>query len=80
MVRFNFISGFGPDCFLDNVEILEAPANDIGISLAEMPSASTGCTMDSSLALITINNYGTSNQVNFDVMYDLNGTVVTECS
>ena len=22
MVRFNFISGFGPDCFLDNVEIL----------------------------------------------------------
>ncbi len=78
MIRFNFISGFGPDCFLDNVEILEAPANDIGISLAEMPSASTGCTMDSSLALITINNYGTSNQVNFDVMYDLNGTIVTE--
>ena len=34
--------------------------------------------MDSSLALITINNYGTSNQVNFDVMYDLNGTIVTE--
>ena len=34
MVRFNFISGFGPDCFLDNVEILETYTNDIGISLA----------------------------------------------
>ena len=77
MVRFNFASGYGPDCFIDNVEILRLP-NDIGISLAEMPSASTGWKMDSSLAIVTINNYGTSNQVNFDVMYDLNGNVVTK--
>ena len=78
MIRFNFASGYGPDCFIDNVQILEAPANDIGVFLAEMPSASTGCTMDSSLAIVTINNYGTANQVNFDVMYDLNGNIVTE--
>lgn len=25
LIRFNFVSGYGPDCFLDNVQIREAP-------------------------------------------------------
>ena len=77
-IRFNFVSGFGPDCFIDNVEIKEAPQNDIGIVVASLPTASTGCEVDSSLVTVTIFNFGYLPQSSFNIQYSLNGTPFVE--
>jgi hypothetical protein len=77
-IRFNFMSGFGPDCFIDNVEIKEAPQNDVGVVVADLPSASTGCEVDSSFVTATIFNFGYLSQTGFNVQYSLNGTPTIE--
>jgi hypothetical protein len=77
-IRFNFASGYGPDCFIDNVEIKEAPQNDIGVVVANLPTASTGCEVDSSLVTATIFNFGYLPQSGFNVQYSLNGTPFVE--
>ena len=77
-IRFNFASGWGPDCFIDNVEIKEAPQNDIGIVVANLPSATTGCEVDSSYVEVTVFNYGYLPQSGFNVEYNLNGSPLTE--
>ena len=77
-IRFNFASGYGPDCFIDNVEIKEAPQNDVGIVVANLPTASTGCEVDSSIVTATIFNFGYLPQTGFNVQYSLNGTPYVE--
>ena len=77
-IRFNFLSGYGPDCFIDNVEIKEAPQNDVGVVVANLPTASTGCEVDSSLVTATIFNFGYLAQTGFNVQYSLNGTPTVE--
>ena len=77
-IRFNFMSGFGPDCFIDNVEIKEAPQNDVGVVVANLPTASTGCEVDSSVVTATIFNFGYLSQTGFNVQYSLNGTPTVE--
>ncbi|MGY8866827.1 MAG: choice-of-anchor J domain-containing protein, partial [Methylophagaceae bacterium] len=77
-IRFNFASGYGPDCFIDNLEIKEAPQNDIGVVVANLPSASTGCEVDSSVVTATIFNFGYLPQSGFNIQYSLNGTPFVE--
>jgi len=77
-IRFNFMSGYGPDCFIDNVEIKEAPQNDLGIVVANLPDATTGCEVDSSVVTATIFNFGYLAQTGFNVQYSLNGTPTVE--
>jgi len=72
IIRFNFISGYGPYCFIDNVEIKEAPLNDIGITNVEMPLASSGCEIAVSPLNVTIQNYGVAPQTQFSINYTLN--------
>ena len=78
LVRFNFASGWGPDCFIDNVEIKEAPQNDLGVVVADLPNAVSGCEVDSSLVTATIFNFGYLPQTAFNVQYSLNGTPTVE--
>ena len=78
MVMFNFSSGYGPHCFIDNVEIKEAPMNDIGVADADVPFATTGCDMDSSSVVVTIQNFGFAPQTGFNVEYTLNAVPVVE--
>ena len=78
MIRFNFASGYGPDCFIDNVAIKEAPQNDVGVVIANLPTASTGCEVDSSLVTATIFNFGYLPQSGFNVQYSLNGNPFVE--
>ena len=78
MIRFNFASGFGPDCFIDNVEIKEAPQNDVGVVVANLPTASTGCEVDSSFVTATIFNFGYLPQTGFNVEYSLNSAPTVE--
>ena len=78
LVRFNFASGWGPDCFIDNVEIKEAPQNDLGVVVADLPNAVSGCDVDSSLVTATIFNFGYLPQTAFNVQYSLNGTPTVE--
>ena len=77
-IRFNFLSGYGPDCFIDNVEIKEAPQNDVGVVIANLPTASTGCEVDSSLVTATIFNFGYLPQTGFNVEYSLNSVPTVE--
>ncbi len=77
-IRFNFASGYGPDCFIDNVEIKEAPQNDVGVVVANLPTATTGCEVDSSIVTATIFNFGYLPQAGFNVQYSLNGTPFVE--
>ena len=78
MIRFNFASGYGPDCFIDNVEIKEAPQNDVGVVVANLPTASTGCEVDSSFVTATIFNFGYLPQTGFNVEYSLNSVPTVE--
>ena len=78
MIRFNFASGYGPDCFIDNVEIKEAPQNDVGVVVANLPTASTGCEVDSSFVTATIFNFGYLPQTGFNVEYSLNSAPTVE--
>jgi hypothetical protein len=78
MIRFNFMSGYGPYCFIDNVEIKEAPMNDIGISNVNMPLASSGCEIGTSALIMTIYNYGFAPQTEFNIEYSLNSVPYIE--
>ena len=49
---------FTGDIAIDNFEVREGPQNDVGIILASLPSASTGCEVDSSIVTATIFNFG----------------------
>ena len=78
MIRFNFISGFGPDCFIDNVEIKEAPMNDIGISNGDVPNGDNACTLGISDIIVTIQNFGAAAQSGFNIDYSINGVPYIE--
>jgi len=78
MVRFNFASGYGPHCFLDNIEIKEAPTEDIGVVATNLPNATSGCEIGSSIVTATIYNYGILPQTGFDIQYTLNGVTNIE--
>lgn len=51
--------------------------NDIGVSAITAPVSGTGLTSAEDI-VVTITNYGGEPQSNFDVTYDLEGTIVTE--
>ena len=81
--RFRAESGgatndFYNDLLIDDVSFKEAPMNDIGVINGEVPSASTGCEMDSSFVVATIFNFGYAPQTGFNVEYSLNGSPVVE--
>ena len=78
MIRFNFVSGWGPNCYIDNVQIIEAPTNDIGTISGSVNSSTIGCELDSSLVTINLFNYGINYQVGFDVQYSVNAVPVIE--
>jgi hypothetical protein len=79
MVRFNFIStGYGSNCFIDNVEIKEAPMNDIGVTNVQMSLASSGCEIAVSPLTVTVQNYGIAPQTQFSVDYTLNDIPFSE--
>ena len=69
---------FTGDIAIDNFEVREGPQNDVGIILASLPSASTGCEVDSSIVTATIFNFGYLPQTGFNVEYSLNGTPTVE--
>ncbi|WP_347373035.1 GEVED domain-containing protein [Aequorivita sp. Q41] len=51
--------------------------NDIGVTAISSPVSGTDLTATEDI-VVTINNFGGASQSNFDVSYDLDGTVVTE--
>jgi hypothetical protein len=51
--------------------------NDIGVTAITAPVSGTDLTATEAIK-VTINNFGGASQSNFDVSYDLDGTVVTE--
>ena len=71
-------SSFTGDIAIDNFEVREGPQNDVGIILASLPSASTGCEVDSSIVNATIFNFGYLPQTGFNIQYTLNGTPTVE--
>ena len=60
------------------LKIKEAPQNDVGIVLANLPTASTGCEVDSSIVTATIFNFGYLPQSGFNIQYTLNGNPFVE--
>ena len=58
-------------------EVTFLEPNDIGVSTITAPSSGTDLTGAEDI-VVTIVNYGGEAQSNFDVTYDLDGTVVTE--
>jgi len=66
------------DVMLDNFKIIQIPNNDLGVVLADLPSASTGCEGDSSFVTVTIVNFGYQPQSGFTIQYTLNGVPVIE--
>ena len=71
-------SSFTGDIAIDNFEVREGPQNDVGIVLANLPTASTGCEVDSSIVTATIFNFGYLPQSGFTIQYSLNGTPFVE--
>jgi hypothetical protein len=71
-------SSFTGDIAIDNFEVREGPQNDLGVVLADLPSASTGCEGDSSYVTVTIVNFGYQPQSGFTIQYTLNGIPVIE--
>ncbi|AFL80032.1 hypothetical protein Aeqsu_0520 [Aequorivita sublithincola DSM 14238] len=51
--------------------------NDIGVSAITAPNSGTDLTGAEAIK-VTINNFGGESQSNFDVSYDLDGTIITE--
>lgn len=51
--------------------------NDIGVTAITAPNSGTDLTSTEAIK-VTINNFGGESQSNFDVSYDLDGTIVTE--
>ena len=52
-------------------------SNDIGVTAITSPVSGSGLT-DEEEIIITIENFGTAEQINIDVSYDFEGTIVTE--
>ena len=71
-------SSYTGDIAIDNFEVREGPQNDLGVVLADLPSASTGCEGDSSFVTVTIVNFGYQPQSGFTIQYTLNGVPVIE--
>jgi len=65
----------GNDTVVKNVDYLFP--NDIGVVAITSPVSGSGLTADEQITVI-INNFGTAEQSNFDITYDLNGNTVTE--
>jgi hypothetical protein len=82
-LRFRGESGgatndFYNDILVDDLTVKEGPQNDVGIIVANLPSASTGCEVDSSVVTATIFNFGYLQQSGFTIQYTLNGTPFVE--
>ncbi|MBU28443.1 MAG: hypothetical protein CMD30_03675 [Flavobacteriales bacterium] len=82
-LRFRGESGgatddFYNDILVDDLTVKEGPQNDVGIILANLPTASTGCEVDSSIVTATIFNFGYLPQSGFTIQYSLNGTPFVE--
>ena len=58
-------------------DVTHLEPNDIGVIAIVAPVSGTGLTATEDI-IVTINNFGGASQSNFDVTYDLDGTVVTE--
>lgn len=58
-------------------EVTHLQPNDIGVSDIISPTSGTDLTATEDI-IVTITNFGGATQSNFDVSYDLEGTVVTE--
>ena len=65
----------GNDTVVKNVDYLFP--NDIGVVAITSPVSGSGLTADEQITVI-INNFGTAEQSNFDITYDLDGNTVTE--
>ncbi len=65
----------GNDCV--TVEVTHLQPNDIGVTEITAPVSGVGLGA-AEVITVTINNFGGAEQSNFDVSYDLDGTVVTE--
>ena len=63
---------------VDDLIVKEGPQNDVGVVVANLPSASTGCEVDSSIVTATIFNFGYLAQSGFTIQYSLNGTPFVE--
>jgi hypothetical protein len=60
-----------------NLNIVHLYSNDIGVTAITNPESGTGLTQEETIS-ITLTNFGAANQTEFEVTYDLEGTVVTE--
>ena len=58
-------------------DVTHLNANDIGVSAISSPSSGTNLS-SSEQVTVTITNYGGGTQTDFDVTFDLDGTVITE--
>ena len=58
-------------------EVTYLEPNDIGVTAITSPNSGTNLTASETVT-VTINNFGGEAQSDFDVSYDVNGTVVTE--
>ena len=58
-------------------EVTYLEPNDIGVTSITSPNSGTNLTASETVT-VTINNFGGEPQSNFDVSYDVNGTIVTE--
>jgi hypothetical protein len=64
--------------YLDNIEFISLPPNDLGVSKFITPAVSCGLN-NANTVQVTIKNYGFAPQSNFPVNYRVNnGTVVTQ--
>ena len=70
MIRFNFISGYGPDCFLDNVQIIEAPS-------CPQPSLLNAFNISSDSVTLCWNSSPNTSEWNVYLVYDTNGLLNT---
>jgi hypothetical protein len=69
IVKFNGISGFGPDVFVDEVTVKEPAPNDVGtFSVDVLPNIAVGTTAP----MATVKNYGTATQT-FPVTMTITG-------
>jgi len=59
------------------VDVTHLEPNDIGVSAVTNPTSGTDLTAAEDIT-VTITNFGGESQSNFDVTYDLDGTIVTE--
>lgn len=79
-IKFNGISGYGPNLYLDNVQLSLNPAFDLAVTTWIYP-AEKSCSLTSNEHVnIRIKNVGSVSMSNFDVSYSVDGglTYVTE--